>query len=146
MKAESLYQRLYKIAKKVRIWAETVNDKHGLWDDDLCRGCGVCSYIIFVRLDKLGYKPRFIWSDYGHCFIICQGFLIDVTATQFEGFEGQHIFIESSLPYYEGIIDPQYEINKEFYDISSIKDFLKYWPPGENPKQLIYKGRALCHE
>lgn len=68
---ENLYQR----DKSSKKW-------HGQWDSALTGMCAVASYDLFIRLKSAGFKPEYILGDC-HAFIICNGYLIDTTATQF---------------------------------------------------------------
>ena len=79
---------IFKIeARKVRKWAIR-KDKYqrpGLWG-----WCTTCSVKLFKILKEKGYKPIFSLayrnSTYSnaHCFILCNDYIIDVTATQFD--------------------------------------------------------------
>ena len=70
-------------AEKVRKWAIKANDG----SDNLTNWCTICSYLIFKKLDKVGLEPEFCSINIGvgsHCFVYCQGYIVDVTATQFK--------------------------------------------------------------
>jgi len=69
-------------ATSVRQWAvEQTND----WS--LSCWCAICSYWIFKRLQGRKLNPIFAIIDEKvddcHCFVVCNGYLIDCTATQF---------------------------------------------------------------
>ena len=74
-------------ATSVRRWAEKYAKLHDHFDD-LCGMCAIASGELWRRLRLIGGKPVFCYVDDGegdaHVFIECDGYLIDVTATQFE--------------------------------------------------------------
>lgn len=70
------------IMKDVRSWAESTQAEFHQWHDNLCGMCVICSYILYKKLKKAGYKPYFV-STWGHAFIELDGYILDVTATQF---------------------------------------------------------------
>lgn len=51
---------------------------------DLSGWCILTSYVLFHILKRRGYNPEVCKND-GHAFILCDGYYIDVTATQFNG-------------------------------------------------------------
>lgn len=60
------------------------DNTRGNIDEDLCGGCALAATIIAQELRKLGKKAHVIWQD-SHCWTECDGYIIDVTATQFDG-------------------------------------------------------------
>ena len=74
-------KRILKIATNVRLWGEE-NNKSGL-DEGLSGLCGICSYEIFMRLRKAKLAPQIVFTT-GHVWVFCKGFVVDVTATQFD--------------------------------------------------------------
>lgn len=75
--------KLRNIAKRVRRWAEN-NYKAYNVADDLCGMCGVAAYATgrILAKEKIPHEVC-IAAMGGHCFVVCDGYLIDVTATQF---------------------------------------------------------------
>ena len=74
---------IYLEAEKVRKWAIRKND----YSYDLMNLCVTCSYMIFRVLDRYKLEPEFCNIFVGpgsHAFVYCQGYIIDVTATQFK--------------------------------------------------------------
>ena len=74
--------RIKRIAKNVRKWAEELQNKNKFWDNHLSGMCGIASYELFKRLRRAKFKPTMCFSR-GHAFVKCNGFIVDVTATQF---------------------------------------------------------------
>jgi hypothetical protein len=75
------------IAKQVRIFCEKYREQKKLWKEDLGGMCAIASYLIFDILKENEYEPTLVHAEInpigGHCFILCNDYLIDVTATQF---------------------------------------------------------------
>lgn len=80
-----------RVARKLRKELEvlvTVNDpKTGCplvdgWLPDLGGACIYGSIIVFMELKRLGRRPLMVYGD-GHWFSHCDGYLIDITASQF---------------------------------------------------------------
>jgi hypothetical protein len=59
------------------------------FDSSLSACCAIASGRLFKELSKVGYKPIIIENqypdddDYGHCYVMVEDYVIDVTATQF---------------------------------------------------------------
>jgi len=97
------------------------------WDEYLCGACGVAAYTLTQRLIRLGYDAKFCWNSWdGHCFTEIDGYILDVTATQY-GAEPICII-------------PIDEICQSFWekyihvDIDDIDDIFDGWPYHEHPK------------
>jgi len=99
--------KIKRIARDVRLWAEGLQGRQELWDDDLSCMCSIASYELFKRLRKVHLEPTACFADlqdYGHAFIHCQGYIVDVTATQFT----------KKLP--KVVVLPLKDINYKTYD------------------------------
>ena len=73
------------VARAARRWIEKYATKNEFSKDLMCL-CGIASGEIWKRLKNAGVKARI--HEYqapgeGHCFVEAEGYLIDVTATQF---------------------------------------------------------------
>lgn len=65
---------------------EIVNEmEYGLIFEGLCGFCARGSAILFNELKKRGYEAKIVEGD-GHFYVECEGYIIDVTATQFGPF------------------------------------------------------------
>lgn len=84
--ADKYQEKLKRIARGVREYLQdewVAKDKSSFgYDKDLAGLCGHASVILFQRLKKLGMKPKVI-SGVSHYFVVCNGFLVDITASQF---------------------------------------------------------------
>jgi hypothetical protein len=52
------------------------------FDDDLYGLCARGSAILWAELDKAGLKAEIVYNP-GHVFVYCEGWYVDITATQF---------------------------------------------------------------
>lgn len=76
--------KIKRIASNTRKWAEKYRtQEHQDFGSDLAGMCGIAAYELFKRLDKAGLKPKYCFGD-GHAFVKCDGYIVDVTATQFD--------------------------------------------------------------
>jgi len=93
---------LRSIAWKVRRRCEKyVNKESTYFDSDLSMMCAIASHIIHELLNKKGIDSQLIYGEYivgpgihekcqtftygeGHCWVECHGYIVDVTATQFD--------------------------------------------------------------
>lgn len=86
-----IYQKIKTISTSARSWAEAYA-KVKKFPDDLNGLCAIASAKLFEMLDREpGLTPSIaIWHDnksHGvHCFLICNQYLVDITATQFGNF------------------------------------------------------------
>jgi len=83
-----LAQKLRKIAKRVRYQAEKIAEQHDFSDDLECF-CSHGAQLLFREMRKAKFKPRIVVCEndlFGHCFVKIRNYIVDVTASQFEGF------------------------------------------------------------
>lgn len=73
---------LKSIAEEVRGYFERGVKLLGKYDPDLCGLCGIASIFLYQRLKNEGYEPQMATST-SHIYIICDGKIVDITATQF---------------------------------------------------------------
>lgn len=78
-------KEIEKIAKRVRKWGEEYQWVHG-FPHTLAGLCCSCSFLIFREIKglpkTLSNKGMLCWND-EHAFVVYDGILVDVTATQF---------------------------------------------------------------
>lgn len=78
---------LHKIALRVRRWTLDFQRKHNdKYPTDLVGLCGIASARLYSELVKAGYKPQIAYCRYlqfGHVFVVCDGYVIDLTSSQF---------------------------------------------------------------
>ncbi len=70
------------IAKQTRKWARDKARQEKSFPPDLNGMCGVATARLFEDLLAAGFSPE-IAINSEHCFVICNGQVVDVTATQF---------------------------------------------------------------
>lgn len=70
------------IREKVSEIAQSNKDL-GIDPEDLSCGCGLASWLVFSWLRERGLNPFFVACDF-HSWVRCDGYSIDLTATQFD--------------------------------------------------------------
>lgn len=74
-----------KIAQQTRAWAHRHRHKVDV-EEDLCGMCAIAAGELHKRLKVAGFSAVIALrntEDEGHAFVICEGHIVDVTATQF---------------------------------------------------------------
>jgi hypothetical protein len=127
-------KEIFKIAKSVRRWVE----RHPRSTESLIGWCGICSFRIFDRLKKINLRPIFVsvshpWLECDcHCFVLCEDYLVDVTATQF-GFNKNIVILNIDDAKYMNWYWNLENIFFKSYSKSRIKRFFEEWPDDQNP-------------
>ena len=134
---------LRRIAKEIRAWAEdNLDDSVG----DLSCKCAICSYELFIELKKNGFDSWFAQND-GHAFVICEGYIVDVTATQFGRKNKVSVLLLSSVSrkasFWWGM--SKKDDFRKTRSLRIIKRWLKDWPV----EQVSYvferiRGQSRC--
>lgn len=79
------WKLIRKLANEVRKWAEhiqkTTDDEYG-YDEDLCGLCAIASARLHFRLKQHNIESTII-HGWAHVFLVIEGVVVDVTATQF---------------------------------------------------------------
>jgi hypothetical protein len=80
-------EKIREIAEKVR--KSCLKKYKSRFPDTLEGCCSIASGRLFKELSKNGFHPIIVEVDNDsemccHCFIICNGYLVDITATQFD--------------------------------------------------------------
>lgn len=86
----------YEIAKRVREAVEKIvpkliskyeQERSPHYGTNLTGLCGISSFILKKAFEKYGYKANLVYGNFyqqgGHAWIECDGFIWDITATQF---------------------------------------------------------------
>lgn len=122
------------IASEVREWGENLQQQHSveMWRENLGGMCGICSCELATRLQAHRFIPYLCVNDY-HCWVHIEGWLVDVTATQF-GFEPVVLVELSSIPFEE--TQPFFKRNKQRLSIS--QRIGSFWINGE----LVWKPKC----
>ena len=74
-------RRIRYFAYKARKKAEIIAKKDG-FKNSLSGFCARGSAILYAELKKAGYKPQIHFFP-GHVYVYCEGYYVDITATQF---------------------------------------------------------------
>lgn len=122
-------------AQSVRDWALQHNAPF-----DLCCWCAICSYEIFKRLKQAHFSPVFVDVETGyggHCYVKCAGYLIDVTAQQFNRRHPPVIVVRKppSNDWYWSEKTREDLVTRRAYTFEGIKSVLKTWPCEQKPKK-----------
>lgn len=130
---------LTKIAKETRKWAENLyNHRHLLGNKDWYQGlagmCAICSVELADRLKKEGFSPS-IAKNGNHTFVICDGYLIDITATQFGQKRNVTIIKHTRMPK-----QLYWETNEvvEYTSFEKASELFKDWPKSQQPDLGIH--------
>lgn len=130
--------KIKRIARDVRVWAEKLQEEQQQWDDNLGCMCVIASYELFKRLHKARLDPTICFADcdnYGHAFIRCRGYVVDVTATQF----ARKIDKVSIVPI-KGIDYKTFEFWKPGVKVKSKRRLLSevsFWPRDQLHPELV---------
>jgi hypothetical protein len=87
---------LIKIARDVRWRSELWNNANKVFPEDLCGMCAIAASELHDVLTAAGYEPKIAVSveEYeNHCFVLCAGYIVDVTATQFYSMKNKRIVV-----------------------------------------------------
>lgn len=142
-------EKFINVARKIQAWALSEGAP-----EDLNCWCAICSFKLFKRLKHL--RPIFCATynnrlQISHCFLECEDFIIDVTASQFlPSSQLYKIFCFPTYPYqdqnhkhwfwdYENM---DFRSTKE-YDIDH---YMKRWPDDQNPfkyNQLFFPKEGI---
>ena len=78
---------LYCIARQIRTHSERIAEKKRWFGLSLDGFCAHGAVLLYQALSGLGLRPQLAVSEdddsCGHCFVLCEGHIVDVTATQF---------------------------------------------------------------
>jgi len=134
---ETIFHTLVEEATEVRYWALRKPESSA----DLSCWCAICSYEIFLRLEKKKLDPIFVVARdgwYGHCFIICKEHIVDCTATQFGISEA--VVVKKLEEVDEKIWWWDYRYAEKFYTSKEIRNHLNRWEDSQKPFQFRKKA------
>jgi hypothetical protein len=124
-----LKTKVLPIAKKVREWTERRANRANYNQHNLCGWCAISAAQLFRELRREGI-PAEIHYVSGHCFVVVDDYVVDVTATQFMKFEGVEINI---LHHKEAQEYWYYETEKTFDSPTKLREhqIKNRWPNRE---------------
>ena len=128
--------RIDRIAKNVRAWADELAEQcYPGVSRDLETLCAVASGELLKRLRRANFKPVIVFNDQ-HAFVVCNGHIVDVTATQYNYRRGR-----DGEPLFEPVVIVPYSRRKELeqwslpveFRAKTIREALKFqrevgWP------------------
>ncbi len=123
--------KIKQIATSAREWAEKTNAELGHpYHDDLMGMCAIASMHLTnqLRRAKLHRKHdiSIAYND-NHCFVLVDGVIVDITATQFDAHRNEKVFVQKHEH-----VDHRWYYKKErsFKEPKELKKYLKkkHWP------------------
>lgn len=126
----------------VRTWAEKTQEHAGYWHDDMQGLCAICSYVLFKRLRKHGYKPVLVVA-WCHAYVELENYILDVTATQFSKHWKKVVITPKTdrrvqdAYYYMDVISKTTNLNQA-------RTFFAGWSYQQNPYTPEIRGLFPC--
>lgn len=141
-----LRSKIYLVALETRAWAEENVEKILNYPAlDLGGLCAVAASELFIRLGKIGVQSTLCsvsTDDGGHCFVEVDGWIVDVTATQFGSeFGSIEIFSSKRKPArFTKKGDRWWKDPMKFSSIKELKKYLADWPDNQQPLSRQLRG------
>ena len=89
---KELRAKIIPVAKSVRKWTQEKAKRANYHPDTLCGWCAISAAHLFRELSKVQVKAELHYAP-GHCFVVVNDYVVDVTATQFDEFKNKEIVI-----------------------------------------------------
>jgi hypothetical protein len=118
--------KIIKCAQSAREWADGHARYHTIFNSSLQGMCAITSAYLFELLIQAGLKAKIAYND-NHCFILTNGYLVDVTASQFPDIK-EKICIQK---YNQLQCPPRYwRISKKFNSVLELQMYQQehFWP------------------
>ena len=118
-------RKVRRIARAARKWAEEYAESVGAFSDLMCL-CAISSAELHKRLRK-EKQPSILVENNTHCFVMCDDYVVDITATQFgiqeEVYIRKHDHSAVKNKYF-------YRINNKFRSVKKLREHQKKegWP------------------
>lgn len=136
--------KVKKAMKRLRRRVENSCHKNELpfWPNSLCGACGICSFLAFRKLKRMGLRPVFHINN-DHCFVTIEldtKYWIDLTLTQFVHMS-EDVFI-ADHPYRSDIswVHRVHRSSRRATTVRDIRKLFSNWPDEQNPfKQKLSK-------
>jgi hypothetical protein len=138
--------KLARIAYKVRDAFEEIGEKEGL-PSDLCGLCLRSSVQLFTAAKYFDINIQVV-GGYGHCYTMCDGYIVDVTATQFSESESVLIVPPNCVVEYHDRRSRRWEKGEVCKSLSDV--YTKIWDEEyafESDRRIVVKYlRPLMRE
>lgn len=139
--ARDLLARVQAIAAGVRRWCEEIatHDAGRCYDRRLMGLCAIATAKLFVELQHAGIEAEMVQAfdedveDTGHCFVLVQHHVVDVTASQ-HGHED--IVIRPWSPAL-AVACPWWQIAAKFGDLVAFNESTSDWSDEQRPQHLL---------
>lgn len=135
----SLDNRVFELAAWTRSHVQTsfFDDSEYITIETLQGACAISSFALMMVLKHYGYDAHFVASigtNFGHCWVEVDDYVIDITATQFIHIHDyDQIFVIAINEKYH---HPFYNYGKTLYDSDAFDDF-HTWPPQQSPDSYM---------
>ncbi len=89
---KELRDKVLPIALRVRDWTQRKADAANFNPHNLCGWCAISAAHLFRELKRAGIDSELHYVG-GHCFVVVNDYIVDVTATQFKELRSEKVFI-----------------------------------------------------
>jgi hypothetical protein len=125
-----LKAKVLPIAKRVREWTERKAERARYNQHNLCGWCAISAAQLFRELRRENIDAELHYVS-GHCFVVVNDYIVDVTATQFSKFEN----VEINIIHYKMAKETYwyYDTEKTFDTPTKLREhqIKKDWPQRE---------------
>jgi hypothetical protein len=141
--SDELLEPVRAIARQTRGWAERyARDPFSSFTPTLAGMCAIASVELFRRLSAAGYAPFLAMSHADrcdHCFVVLDGRVVDVTATQF----GESAVVIELLKRASNV--SYWQINAHFGSAGALREYLRErrWPKKQLPLEERQPGSGF---
>ena len=121
---------IIELATCARNWAETSRHRHN-WPADLRGMCAIANSHLYRVLKDRGIRFWLVENDH-HVFLLRNGRVLDVTATQF-GDEYGRVLFKKHMD-----LDDTWRVDRKFASLDALNTYMKStrWPPYQTPTFL----------
>lgn len=142
-------QRMEQIARRVRRWAMR-NRRNWHSDRHLHGLCAVTAFRVFTQLRAAGFSDvtLCLTEDDDHAFVHCAGYMVDVTATQFNGYGyDAHVYKAVEIrPIKEASKQDLWKVGKRLRRLEDMRVHFAKWPEGQSSPFPSIQNAFRCYE
>ena len=126
---KDLRGNVLRVARRVRAWTQLKANRAHYNPHNLCGWCAISAAYFFRELSKENIDAELHYVS-GHCFVVVDDHVVDITASQFDEFENVEILI---LHIKEAEQHWFYQSSKVFSSPSRLRDhqLKERWPSRE---------------
>lgn len=125
-----------KVREKAEVYVKKMPKTDDIDDSNLAGLCAIASFALKKELEKNGYEAQLIRGGFqdawgGHCWVECEGEIIDITATQFQIAE-KVLIVPADDPRYEDKV------------IVKTRNSFRNWPLVQKPLDTHVSKLLAC--